>query len=131
MFGIKLVSSKTREHDENILLMIGYDKCHSGGKNHGPTGTRAQSSPTLEYQRTTMLLGSSVCSVRTVSERPWVRVLLDFFIPCDIWWLSVGSRLGQRASNSACFVVPPLLRAESETNLNKQGEKFKDDHVAL
>ena len=43
----------------------------------------------------------------------------------------MGSRLGQRASNSACFVVPPLFRADSETNLIKQGEKLKDDHVAL
>ena len=34
-----------------------------------------------------------------------------FFLPCDIWWLSVGSRLGQRASKSACFVVPPMFRA--------------------
>ena len=33
----------------------------------------------------------------------------DFFLPCDIWWLSVGSRLGQRASKSACLVVPPLF----------------------
>ena len=33
----------------------------------------------------------------------------DFFLPCDIWWLSMGSRKGQRASKSACFVVPPLF----------------------
>ena len=33
----------------------------------------------------------------------------DFFLPCDIWWLSVGSRLGQRASKCACLVVPPLF----------------------
>ena len=44
---------------------------------------------------------------------------------CDIWWLSVGSRLGQRPSKSACFVVPPLFRADSGTNLIKQGESVK------
>ena len=49
----------------------------------------------------------------------------DFFLPCDIWWLGVGSRLGQRASKSACFVVPPLFRAGSGTNLIKQGENIK------
>ena len=47
----------------------------------------------------------------------------DFFLPCDIWWLSVGSRLGQRTSKSACFVVPPMFRADSGTNLIKQGGK--------
>ena len=49
----------------------------------------------------------------------------DFFLPCDIWWLSVGSRLGQRASKCACLVVPPLFRADSGTNLIKQGENVK------
>ena len=34
---------------------------------------------------------------------------------------SVGMRLGQLASKSACFVVPPLFRADSGTNLIKQG----------
>ena len=59
-------------------------------------------------------------SARTVSERPWVRVPVGtlYFLPCDIWWLSVGSRLGQRA----CLVFPPLFRADSRTNLIKQGE---------
>ena len=47
----------------------------------------------------------------------------DFFLPCDIWWLGVGSQLGPRASGSACLVVPPLFRADSGTNLIKQGEK--------
>ena len=37
----------------------------------------------------------------------------------------MGSRLGQRASKSACFVVPPLFRADSRTNLIKQGENVK------
>ena len=37
----------------------------------------------------------------------------------------VGARLGQRASKSACFVVPPLFRADSGTNLIKQGENVK------
>ena len=37
----------------------------------------------------------------------------------------MGSRLEQRASKSACFVVPPLLRADSGTNLIKQGESVK------
>ena len=54
----------------------------------------------------------------------------DFFLPCDIWWLSVGSRLGQRASKSACFVVPPLFRADSGTNLIKQGENIKGRPLA-
>ena len=45
----------------------------------------------------------------------------DFFLPCDIWWLCVGSRLGQRASKSAWFFVAPLFRADSGTNLIKQG----------
>ena len=38
---------------------------------------------------------------------------------------SVSSRLGQRASKSACFVVPPLFRADSETNLIKQEGNVK------
>ena len=33
-----------------------------------------------------------------------------------------GGRLGQRASKGACLVVPPLFRADSGTNLIKQGE---------
>ena len=37
----------------------------------------------------------------------------------------MGSRLGQRASKSACLVVPPLLRADSGTNLIKQGGNVK------
>ena len=37
----------------------------------------------------------------------------SFFLLCDIWWLSVGSLQGQRASKCACLVVPPLLRADS------------------
>ena len=49
----------------------------------------------------------------------------DFFLPCDIWWLSVGMRLGQQASKSACFVVPPLFRTDSGTNRIKQGENVK------
>ena len=49
----------------------------------------------------------------------------DFFLPYDIWWLNVDSRLGQRASKSACFVVPPLFRADPGTNLIKQRENVK------
>ena len=52
----------------------------------------------------------------------------DCFLPCDIWCISVGSRQGQRASKCACLVVPPLFRADSGTNLIKQGEMSKDDH---
>ena len=37
----------------------------------------------------------------------------------------MGSRLGQRASKCACVVVPPLFRADSGTNLVKQGENVK------
>ena len=37
----------------------------------------------------------------------------------------MGSRLGQRASKSACVVVPPLFRAASGTNLMTQGENVK------
>ena len=37
----------------------------------------------------------------------------------------MGSRLGQRASKGACLVVPPLFRADSGTNLIKQGENVK------
>ena len=44
---------------------------------------------------------------------------------CNIWWLSVSSRQGQRASKCACLVVPPLFRADSRTNLIKQGENVK------
>ena len=33
----------------------------------------------------------------------------------------MGSRLGKRASKGVCFVVPPLFRADSVTNLIKQG----------
>ena len=38
----------------------------------------------------------------------------------------MGSRLGQRASKDACLVVPPLFRADSGTNLIKQGENVKE-----
>ena len=37
----------------------------------------------------------------------------------------MGPRLGHRASKSACFVVPPLFRADSGTNLIKQGGNIK------
>ena len=37
----------------------------------------------------------------------------------------MGLQLGQRASKSACLVVPPLFRADSEMNLIKQGENVK------
>ena len=37
----------------------------------------------------------------------------------------MGSRLGPRASKSACLVVSPLFRADSGTNLLKQGENVK------
>ena len=37
----------------------------------------------------------------------------------------MDSRLEQRASKSACFVVPPLFRADSGTNLIKQGGNVK------
>ena len=40
----------------------------------------------------------------------------------------MGSRKGQRASKSACFVVPPLFRADSGTNLIKQGKISKVSH---
>ena len=42
----------------------------------------------------------------------------------------MGSRKGQRASKSACFVVPPLFRADSRTNLIKQGENVKGRPLA-
>ena len=35
------------------------------------------------------------------------------------------SRLGQRASKTACFVVPLLFRADLGTNLIKQGGNVK------
>ena len=54
----------------------------------------------------------------------------DFFLPCDIWWLSVGSRLGPRASKSACLVVPPLFQAYSGTNLILQGGDVKGRPLA-
>ena len=50
---------------------------------------------------------------------------MTFVGPCDILWLSVGSRLEQRASKRACFVVSPLFRTDSRTNLIKQGENNK------
>ena len=40
----------------------------------------------------------------------------------------MGSRLGQRASECACLVGPPLFRADSGTNLFKQGEISKVGH---
>ena len=76
---------------------------------------------------------SSVGSARTVSERPWVRVPVGprcFSSTCDIWLLSVCSRLGPQASKSARLVVPPLFRADSGTNLIKQEEMSKDNHMA-
>ena len=42
----------------------------------------------------------------------------------------MGSRLGQRASNGACLVGPPLFRADSGTNLFKQGENIKGRPLA-
>ena len=39
--------------------------------------------------------------------------------------VSVGSLLGQRASKSACLVVPALFRADSRTNIIKQADKVK------
>ena len=42
----------------------------------------------------------------------------------------MGSRLGQRASKSACFVVLPLFRADSEANLIKLGENIKGRPLA-
>ena len=38
---------------------------------------------------------------------------------------NVGSRLGPRASKSACLVVPPLFRVDSGSNLIKQGKNVK------
>ena len=40
---------------------------------------------------------------------------------------SVGAQLGQLVSKSACFVVPPLFRADSGSNLIKQGKMSKDE----
>ena len=37
----------------------------------------------------------------------------------------MGSRLGQRASKIACFVVPPFISADFRTNLIKQGGNVK------
>ena len=37
----------------------------------------------------------------------------------------MSSQLGQRASKSACFVVPPLFRVDLRTNLIKHGENVK------
>ena len=37
----------------------------------------------------------------------------------------MGSRLGQRASKSACLVVPQLFQANSGKNLIKQAENVK------
>ena len=37
----------------------------------------------------------------------------------------MGSRLGQKASKCACLCVLPLFRADSGTNLIKQGENVK------
>ena len=36
-----------------------------------------------------------------------------FFLLCDIWWFSVGSRLGQQAPGGACLIVPSRFRDES------------------
>ena len=77
-------------------------------------------------QRPTMWLGSSAGRVlarqaRGPDSSPGRDTI--FFLPCGIWWASVGSRLGQRTSKSACLVVPPLFRADSGTNLIKQGVK--------
>ena len=53
-------------------------------------------------------------SAHMVSERPYFRVSVGscFFSPVAFGG-SVGSRLGQRASKSACLTVPPLFRADS------------------
>ena len=46
---------------------------------------------------------------------PWVRSWLghDLFLPCDIWWLSMGWQLGHRASKCACLIVPSRFGDES------------------
>ena len=54
-----------------------------------------------------------------VAHRPLVISPVAFVGQCG------GSRLGQRASKSACFVFPPLFRADSGTCLTKQGENVK------
>ena len=72
-----------------------------------------------------MWLGSSVGRVLARGPGFESRSGQDFFLPCDIWWLSVGSRLGQLASKGVCLVVPPLFRADLGTNLIKQGENVK------
>ena len=65
-----------------------------------------------------------------IARGPWFesRSGYDFFLFCDIWWLSVGSRLGQQALKSACLIVPPLFRAVSGTNLFMRGKLSKADH---
>ena len=47
----------------------------------------------------------------------------DFFLPCDIWWPSVGTRLGQRTSKSACFVVLLVVPSRSGDESKYAGEK--------
>ena len=60
----------------------------------------------------------------TYSESPWVRIPVGpvFFLPFDIWWLSVDSWLRPRASKRHVSLVLPLFRADSMSNLIKQRE---------
>ena len=44
-----------------------------------------------------------------------------FFIPCDIWW-PVRVRARAASSKGTVSSVPARLRADSGTNLFKQGE---------
>ena len=50
-----------------------------------------------------------------------------YFLPCDIWWLSVGSRLGPRASKRACLVHSSVVPSRFE---DESGKMSKVNHVA-
>ena len=45
-----------------------------------------------------------------------------FFLPCDVWWLSVGPCSGCQQQNGTISSVLAWFRAASGTNLIKQGE---------
>ena len=98
-----------------------------GRKKHGPTGTRTKGLSftvrilcQLRYRATWLFFDGKLEALGSSPGRTTI-----FFLPCDIWWLSVGSRLGQRASRSACVVFPPSFRADSGTILIKQGGNVK------
>ena len=91
-----------------------------------PAWFRADSGTNIIKQGEIMWLGSSVIECSTVSERPWVRVPVgprSFSAPVtfggSVW---VRARAASSILIETVSSVPAWFRADSGTNLIKQGE---------